>query len=193
MVIHMQNHDAQRWNKRYRTETTYQTKSPRWLLKEYLALLPESGIALDIAMGLGHDSCLLAEHGLTVYGVDIAFHALRQAKKRCPNLRVFAADMEHNPLPSIIPDLILNFYYYQPSLIPELIQILKPGGFFFFETFTSPMINIKPQLNPEHLVEPDFIMKMIGNLDMIYTYNGFKEDTPDKQRYVFQFIGQKRR
>lgn len=189
----MQNNDAQRWNKRYKAETTYQTKAPRQLLTDNLSLLPASGIALDVAMGLGHDSCLLAQHGMTVYGVDVALHALRQAKKRCPNLHVYVADLERSPILPIHPDLILDFYYFQPSLIPVLIQKLKPGGFFFFETFTTSMLRIKSQLNPAHLVEPESILAVFKNFDMIYTYNGLKEGTPDKQRYVFQFIGQKRR
>ncbi|MEL7642574.1 MAG: class I SAM-dependent methyltransferase [bacterium] len=184
--------DAARWNERYRSSTQYHTKTARQLLKDHIHLLPSSGLALDVAAGLGHDSYLLARHGLTVYGIDIAFEALRKVKRKCPELRLFLADLEEYPITGFHPDVITNFYYYQPSLLPRLINSLRPGGFFLFETFTQPMLQIKPELNPAHLVDPGDFSNLTSNLDIIFMHDGWDESNPDKPRYTYQLVGRKK-
>jgi len=188
----MASHDAVRWNERYRTYNQYHRKIARHILTDHIHLLPTSGIAMDVALGLGHESCLLAKHGLTVYGIDIAFEALKKVKKRYPDLRLILADLEKYPLSPFFSDVILNFYYYQPSLLPLLIRSLKPGGFFFFETFTLPMLSLKPELNPDHLVEPDKLSNLFSNFDIIFEHEGWDDSNPEKERYTYQFVGRKR-
>ncbi len=184
--------DAARWNERYRSSIQYHTKTARKLLKDHIHLLPSFGLALDVAAGLGHDSYLLARHGLTVYGIDIAFEALRKVKRKCPELRLFLADLEEYPITGFHPDVITNFYYYQPSLLPRLIYSLRPGGFFLFETFTQPMLQIKPELNPVHLVDPGDFSNLTSNLDIIFMHDGWDESNPDKPRYTYQLVGRKK-
>jgi len=188
----MASDDAVRWNERYRSCTQYHTKTARNLLKDHIHLLPPSGLALDVALGLGHDSYLMARHGLTVYGIDIAFEALRKIKRKHPDLRLILADLEEYPITNFYPDVITNFYYYQPTLLPRLIDSLKTGGFFLFETFTRPMLQIKPELNPAHLVEPGELTNLFTNLDIIFIRDGWDESNPDKPRYIYQLVGKKK-
>jgi len=188
----MASDDAARWNERYRSSIQYQTKTARKLLKDHIHLLPTTGLALDIATGLGHDSYLISQHGLTVFGIDIAFEALRKVKSKCPELRLILADLEEYPITKFHPDVIINFYYYQPSLLPHLINSLKPGGFFLFETFTQPMLQIKPELNPAHLVDPDDFASTTSNLDIIFMHDGWDESNPEKPRYTYQLVGKKK-
>lgn len=188
----MASDDAVRWNERYRSCSQYHTKTARRLLKDHVHLLPATGVALDIALGLGHDSCLLAQHGLTVYGIDIAFEALSKVKIRCPDLRLVLADLEEFPLSLFHPDVIINFYYFQPNLLPILIRSLKPGGYFLFETFTKPMLEVKPELNPAHLVEPDQLINFFADLDIIFIHDGWDATNPEKARYSFQIVGRKK-
>jgi SAM-dependent methyltransferase len=188
----MSRDDAYRWNYRYQEDKIYHTTAPRELLQKYIHLLPKNGVALDIAMGLGRDACLLAQQGLTVYGVDISIRALRKAKIRCPQLRVFISDLENNPLPQLQPDVIVNFYYYQPTLIPALIKLLKPGGYFFFEVLTTPMITKKPDLNPDHLMESGKVSQYFSEFDIIHIYDGWSTKEGVRDRSIVQFIGKKR-
>jgi SAM-dependent methyltransferase len=188
----MSRNDALRWNYRYQEDKTYHTKAPRELLKKYIHLLPQNGVALDVAMGLGRDACLLAQQGFTVYGIDISLKALLKAKTRCPQLRVFIADLENVPLPQLQPDVIINFYYYQPTLIPTLTKMLKPGGYFFFEVLTTPMIEKKPELNPDHLMEPGKISQYFSEFDIIHTYEGWSTKEGLRDRSIVQFVGKKR-
>lgn len=188
----MSRNDAIRWNYRYQEENNYHTKNPRELLRNFIHLIPKTGVALDIAMGLGRDACLLAQHGLTVFGVDISLEALRKVKKRCPDLRIFLADLENNPLPQLHPDVIVNFYYYQPNLFPKLIKMLKPGGLFFLEALTTPMLEKKPCLDPKHLMESGTVSHYFPNFDIIHIYDGWLTKEGLKDRSIVQFVGMKR-
>ena len=61
---------AEKWNARYRAATGERQASR--VLAENLHLLPERGLALDLACGLGANSILLARQGLKVAAWDIA-------------------------------------------------------------------------------------------------------------------------
>ena len=85
--------DAQRWNQRYLEDERFQkTIQPKSFLLDHAGLLPASGIALDVAMGLGGNAAFLIERGLRVVGVDISDVALRRAKARLPQLMAVRAD-----------------------------------------------------------------------------------------------------
>ena len=53
------------WNLRYQAATDWPT--PCQVLADNVHLLPTTGIALDLACGLGANALLLAQHGLTTY------------------------------------------------------------------------------------------------------------------------------
>ena len=78
----MSSADAIKWNERYRSgmETGFET--PRKFLIEQARYLPDRGLALDIAMGLGGNAGFLIERGLHVIGVDISEVGIRRAKDR---------------------------------------------------------------------------------------------------------------
>ena len=82
----MSSGDADRWNSRYRSGPRTATDLPRSLLVDHANLLPSSGLALDIAMGLGGNAGFLIQRGLRVVGIDISLVALIRAKKHIPSL-----------------------------------------------------------------------------------------------------------
>jgi hypothetical protein len=62
--------DAIRWDTRYQSDERHATRrGPRSFLVEHAAYLPSSGLALDVAMGLGDNAGFLIEQGLGVVGV----------------------------------------------------------------------------------------------------------------------------
>ncbi len=101
--------DAIRWNQRYDNQPRGWYSNPRSFLVEHLGLLPDRGLALDLAMGGGQNADLLIEHGLEVVGIDISSSAVRQAKARNPRIMAVIADLERIWLPSARFDVILNF------------------------------------------------------------------------------------
>jgi hypothetical protein len=63
--------DARRWNARYQMDMRESFERPRPFLVEHAHLLPSSGLALDIAMGLGGNAGFYWLR-LRVIGVDIS-------------------------------------------------------------------------------------------------------------------------
>ena len=132
--------DAQHWNARYASEQKYLfKKEPRPLLTSRLNLLPETGLALDVACGTSSTGIFLAARGWHVIGLDVAETALRHAQDRARKealpVSLAVVDLTNIHLPTARFDLILNFYFLERSLWQAYQKALKPGGLLFFETF----------------------------------------------------------
>ncbi len=146
--------DARRWDARYTQDERFSTfTQPRPFLVEQSNWLPESGLALDGAMGLGGNAEFLMGRGLRVVGVDISWVALRQAKRRLPELMAFQADLPRVHLADEVFDVIINFYYLQRDLWAGFRRWLRPGGILIFETLTREMLEIQPDTDPDYLLE----------------------------------------
>ncbi len=145
------------WNARYRSKPA--SSEPSELLTAFSSLLPERGRALDLACGGGRHSVFLAQHGLSVTGVDASDEALRQARElaRQKNVRVdfVQADLERFALPRATFDVVACFYYRDPNLYAPLGEALVPGGLLFYETYTLEQLRFDSgPRNPAHLLEP---------------------------------------
>jgi SAM-dependent methyltransferase len=53
------------------------------------------------------------------------------------HLRAEVRDVEKQPPVPASFDVIVVSYYLERSLIPKLIEALKPGGLIFYQTFTA--------------------------------------------------------
>lgn len=132
---------------RSRSEQVLRTALPRpaSFLVQQLSRLPK-GRALDIAAGRGRHTLFLASHGYHVEAIDRDAEALahlaataRQAQLRSVTTKVL--DLEQ-PAPFVpdfgkdVYDVIMVFFYLHRSLVPRVIEALKPGGMLIYETFT---------------------------------------------------------
>jgi len=135
--------DAARWDGRYLDSSRpWLPREPRQLLVDYAHLLPESGLALDAACGVGANGHFLSQRGLRVIALDISQVALRMAvqwgrEHACP-LDAAVYDLSAPWLPTDRFDVILNFHFLERECIPVFRKALKPGGLIYFETFLSP-------------------------------------------------------
>lgn len=132
----------EKWNGRYTAEgAKWQTSQPRDLLLNYLDRLPETGLALDAASGVGVNGLLLARRGWRVLALDISEVGLRlgraQAMKEGLAERWATAvyDLSRPHFPPNCFDAILNFRFLERATFPAYRQALKPGGWLIFETF----------------------------------------------------------
>ena len=124
-----------RWNARYLAQAPGPAGPQPWLV-EHQSLLPPTGLALDLAMGLGGSAGWLAERGWRAAGADISEIAVRRAKARWPALLAFVADLEHLRLPAAAFDLLLDFYYLDrapgrssvPPSSPAACSCSKPSS-----------------------------------------------------------------
>jgi len=160
--------DASRWDQRYAQDQRFRTfTQPRQFLVEHAGWLPEGGLALDIAMGLGGNAAFLLERGLRVVGLDISWVALQRARQRLPDLMAVQADLTRFSLPSRTFDIILNFYYLERNLWVDYCRWLKPGGILIVETLTQDMLAIQPDIDPAFLLKPGELLLAFRNLEIL--------------------------
>jgi tellurite methyltransferase len=169
--------DATReWDERYRQGRTMPDE-PATLLVENLSLLPKGGKALDIAMGTGRNALYLASLGFGVTGIDLSAVAVEKCRQKAERLdlpvEALVADLEHHPLPTEEYDLIVNFYYLQRSLAPQIVAALKPGGVLVFESFTIDHLQFGwgPK-SPDNLLRPGELRQMFAGLEMLLYHEG---------------------
>ena len=184
--------DAHRWNERYSEESRFKSFTrPRPFLVRNLARLPKTGLALDVAMGLGGNAELLLARGLDVIGVDISDVALRQAKLRLPELMAVRVDLTRFYIPPLTFDVILNFFYLQRDLWPDYMAGLNPGGWLVFETLTQDMRTHQPDIEPEFLLAPGELHKAFSTLEIQSYFEGWTESDSGHPRAVACLLARK--
>ncbi len=148
--------DRIRWDTRYRTRERLFSKKPVPFLRKYVKLLPR-GRALDVAMGEGRNAVFLAQQGFRVDGCDISEVAVRRcqdfAREVGVQVRGFVVDLTTWTIRENVYDVILCFYYLQRSLIPQIIQGLRPGGMIVYHTYTIDQLRYGSPRNPEYLLQ----------------------------------------
>ncbi len=180
--------DAIRWDARYREEISDGRARPRPFLLQNLELLPRRGTALDIAMGLGANSRVLVEHGLTVYGVDVSIEATRRARQKTPQIRAICADLTTFRMPRQAFDVVLNLYYLQRDLLAELNTIIRPGGIAIVETLMVDMLQVKPELNPDYLLQPGELRTLFSGWEILQYREGWGPSDSRKARSVASLV-----
>jgi hypothetical protein len=171
----MSSDDALKWNERYRSGAEMPFELPRDFLIAQAAQLPDRGVALDIALGLGGNAGFLIERGLRVIGVDVSEVGVRRAKDRWPSLMAAVIDLRRYNWPPCSFDVILNFYYCQRDLWPRFRSMLKPGGVLIFESLTIETLRVRPDYQPDYLLQPDELRRAFADWDVVVYREGWIE------------------
>lgn len=166
----MSNPEADRWNEKYSQELElWLEMEPRQLLVSFIHLLPNHGLALDAACGVGTNAIFLAQHGFKVIGIDISEYALRQLISRVRFLGlpvdVAVADLSHPWLPAQIFDVITNFHFLERTTIEVYKQAMKSGGFILFDTI---MVEPPSIDSPVYYLEPGELRGFFDDFEIIH-------------------------
>ena len=185
----------EKWNERYRAATGERQASR--VLKENLHLLPDNGRALDLACGLGGNSILLAQQGLTVDAWDIAdvpIAALQDvALERLLSIQAEVRDVEANPPVPETYDVIIVSYYLDRDIIPALIQALKPGGLIYYQTFIQQRVSDRgPQRAEFRLADQELLHLFSGLQVLLYREEGCVGDVQKGFRDEAMLIGRRK-
>jgi hypothetical protein len=183
--------DAIKWNDRYRSGVEAAFEQPRSFLLKSESFLPRSGWALDVAMGLGGNAAFLSEHGLRVIGLDISEVAVRRAKDRLPNLMAVVIDLERLELPADRFDVITNFYYLQRRLWPIYRRAIRSGGVLIVETLLIDTLQVRPDYNPDYLLQPDELRRAFADWDILVYREGWQEKDCESARSVASLVARK--
>ena len=129
--------------------------------------------ALDVAMGRGRHSLLLARAGFLTFGVDIELDAVRgtMAAARAGGAAIhgWCADLTQHPLPHSRFDLVIVTRYLQRDLFPSLRAACAPGGVVLYETFTTAQraLGTGPT-SPDHLLEPGELRQRFDGFEELF-------------------------
>ena len=165
-----------RWNERYDRDMYIYGKEPVAFLKQKMDGL-KKGRALVLAMGEGRNAVYLAQNGFDVTGVDISEVAIekcnRLAEERNTAVNAVVADLTDYDMGKGQFDLITKFYYYEPSIFPQIIDALKPGGMFILEQFSIDHLKYRENSgfgprNPDYLIKPNELLEHFKSLRVLY-------------------------
>lgn len=166
------------------------------VLLDNLFLLPEKGVALDLACGLGENALLLAEKGLDTHAWDISSVALeklkQKAKKKSLEVRVKQLYIDANKLPKNTFDVIVLGHFLDRSLCNAIMDSLKPDGLLFYQTYVMEKISSKGPNNPAFLLARNELLNLFSPLSiLVYRENSRVGNLDYGERNEAFFIGQK--
>lgn len=164
---------------------------PAQFLVDNVDLLPR-GRVLDLAMGSGRNAVYLAGKGFDVEGVDRSPDAVEEAMSsaRSAGVSLDARVMDLEKASSIKTgyyDVIICFNYLQRSLIPSIIEGLKPGGMVVYETFIIDQRRFGRPNSPEFLLEHNELLEVFRSLRCLR----YREGIIDNNRAVAGIVAQK--
>lgn len=149
---------------------------PSQFLVENIDLLPK-GHALDVAMGSGRNAIFLAGKGYLVDGVDISDEAvasaMEAARQAGVSITTRVTDLEKDfIIQSNTFDVIICFNYLQRSLIPRIIEGLRPDGMVVYETYIIDQVQFGRPKNHEFLLEHNELLDMFRDLRCLRYHEG---------------------
>ena len=176
--------------------------APAPFLIQQLHRLPRGNV-LDVAAGGGRHSLFLAAQGYQVEAIDRNEQALAQlsaaaGQRQLSGLSTRTIDLEQ-PAP-YEPDLgkerydvILVFFYLYRSLVPYLMDALKPGGVLVYETFT--IDNYFHHQHPkrwEFCLAHNELLRLTSSLHVLHYDEGAHEGSHSPGTvYTAQLVAQK--
>jgi SAM-dependent methyltransferase len=141
-------------------------------------LLEGRGRALDVACGAGRHALFLARRGLSVRAVDrdAAGVAALAAEARRLGLGIRAEVLELEvagiDLGSAAYDVIVVVHYLHRPLFPALVRALAPGGVLLYETFTLAQALRGRPTNPDFLLRPGELPRLVAPLRVLRQREG---------------------
>jgi len=141
------------------------------------------GPVIDIACGRGRNALALARAGVAVLGIDrnaehlAALHAAAQDESL--PVAVARADLESGARPPLAVGrcgaVVVCRYLHRP-LAPQLVALLRPGGWLLYETFTIHQreLGYGPS-NPDFLLEPGELPRLFPGLEIAEHWEGIDE------------------
>ncbi len=166
------------------------------VLEENAHLLPAKGTALDLACGLGANAFFLAENGLKTLGWDISPVAVRRveewAQQRKLPVQAEVRDVLVDPLLQEEFDVIVVAHFLDRSLVPHLINALRPGGLLFYQTFTRNKLTASGPSNAEFLLSENELLRLFAPLSaLVYRDEGRVGDITRGMRSEAMLVAQK--
>ena len=148
------------------------TRPSTWFLWHGHRLEPGARV-VDLACGEGRHSLAAAARGARVTAVDRDEARLAAARERAEGqglaIEWVAADLEE-PWPELGAfDAVLVFNYLDRARMPQILELVEPGGFLMMETF----LNTQRELgwgptSDDHLLRPGELARLVAPLTVLH-------------------------
>ncbi len=186
--------DRTKWDRAYTDDEA--CPQPARVLSENAHLLPSMGVALDFACGLGGNALLLARQGLATHAFDISPVAIDKLKTRALSmgvpLRAEVRDVNAMVLPPQSFDVIVVCRFLERALAGPIMQLLRPGGLLFYQTFTREKVTESGPKNPAYRLAENELLALFAALRLrVYREEGVIGDQSKGFRNQAMLVGQR--
>jgi SAM-dependent methyltransferase len=165
---------GEQWDKRFDVERYLYGTEPVEFLRDNIDRLPK-GKALCLAAGEGRNAVWLAGQGYDVTAMDASPIGLEKAvalaTEKGVSIGTDVGDLQHGyDMGESEWDLITDFYYHNPAMIPAVMRALKPGGMFVLQNFSIDQLetNRFGPKNPDYLVKPNEMLKLFDGYRILH-------------------------
>jgi tellurite methyltransferase len=182
-----------RWDKVYQNSNSVPAMA---VVRENLHLLPKEGIGLELACGLAANSFMLAEQGIKMDAWDISPVAAERVNKMAQelNLPVTAVDRDViiQPPEASRYDVIVVSHFLDRTIVPAIINCLKPGGLVFYQTFCRTRVSAGGPSNEDFRLADGELLSLFAGLKVVaYRENGLLGDVTQGLRNEAMLVAQK--
>ena len=142
-----------KWNDYYKVAISDQSVAA--VLEENISLLPNDGLALDLACGSGVNSFFLASLGMKVRAWDFSKTAIDSIKAVLTNeqkIYPYEIDISSSCFGEQKFDLILCCHYLDRAIDRAIYNATTPGGLIIYQTFTAEGRGDNGPKNPDFLL-----------------------------------------
>ena len=173
-------------------ETKKKERPTNWIIEQIKLIAPKRKIQiLDFASGNGRNSIHLAEKDKIITAIDKDSKRLDDYRK-FNYINTICFDLETDeewPLKKDYYDMIIVVNYLYRPRINNLINLLKTGGYLFYETFALGNEKYGSPKNPDYLLKDKELLNLFSKENEILSYfNGVvtEEKISIKQRCLIK-------
>lgn len=174
------------WDEVY-SEKSVDSARPADVLKNNMHLLPDTGLALDYACGLGGNGVFLAEEGFEVNAWDLSSVAVEKinkySKEKNRNIKAQQIDLENNP-PHIHDrfDVIVVSYFLHRETMRTLYDMLKDGGVLLYQTFSGNQLDGAGPSREEFRLKRGELLEKFHDMELLF----YREDQSFNDRLNYR-------
>ena len=149
------------------------------VVEQNIHLLPASGVALDMACGLGANAIRLAMHGLNVHAWDVSSVALEKinqySQQHGLGIVTKNKDVENNPPnENSYNVVVVSNFLYRP-ILNSICNSLKQDGLLFYQTFTTQKVESIGPTNPDYLLNRNELLAACSDMEiLVYREEGLQ-------------------